>query len=561
MVCNIKFLEKITLIGLGILGEINSSDPCFLSRRIKQLSINSPLIQTVVTQKIDVFEKEMLRNGLSSQSNAYRYWNYLKKLVSSSHPLVRVTGYQAFLALPLALRQELIPLAIDEMFSEISSIGIEFYIYFLDTFGLLGQEFSTERIANFLLSQFKNQRLTRMIKFTSADALAKMGERMFPYLIKEIEGEAWKNPEFQELFAYLVGQINIKNSQDQNWKNITQKVEELINAPVRSETDKSIKFFAISSILILAQQNIDFVKRNFDLDSLYSFLISFIQKHYPSIDLVSISLKTLAFIFRNSDGEDIKKFLLWLINSSHFPLETKKVAYYCLGELGILDKDVLDMLQNIDRINDPELRKEMAVTFYKLTYQTDKFYDYLFKMLKEKEIRIRIEGIKGYTEIGLWLKRKDISPESIERIMLGFIYTEKVSDVQREMSNFLGNISRQDNLEVLRILNSYTYSSSPQVLNESLRALGKLKPRELFILDRIREIARFSSTPVFERETISLACQTLGEIGLVDFINLGILLGQIENSKSSFVLSTAAEAMVKLLSSVLEKELSFYVKP
>ncbi|MCM8798181.1 MAG: hypothetical protein NC821_01775, partial [Candidatus Omnitrophica bacterium] len=62
-------------------------------------------------------------------------------------------------------------------------------------------------------------------------------------------------------------------------------------------------------------------------------------------------------------------------------------------------------------------------------------------------------------------------------------------------------------------------------------------------------------------ETISLASETLGEIGLADFINLSILLGQIENSKSSFVLSGAAKAMVKLLSLVLEKELSSYVKP
>ncbi|MCM8766405.1 MAG: hypothetical protein NC920_06190, partial [Candidatus Omnitrophica bacterium] len=124
-----KILEKIVVIGLGILGEINPSHTFNLlsetSRRIHQPYINSPLIQTAVTQKMDVFEKEMFRNGLSSQSNAFRYWDYLKRLMSSSHPLVRVTGYQALLALPPALRQELIPLAIDEMFREISSIGIE----------------------------------------------------------------------------------------------------------------------------------------------------------------------------------------------------------------------------------------------------------------------------------------------------------------------------------------------------------------------------------------------------------------------------------------------------
>ncbi|MFN7170157.1 MAG: hypothetical protein ACK4NT_02805, partial [Candidatus Omnitrophota bacterium] len=399
---------------------------------------------------------------------------------------------------------------------------------------------------------------SRITRFASADALALIGEKMLPDLIKEIEGKAWGNQEFRETFAYLVGMMEMKNPTDKNWQKIVEKIEELIKQP-QSSLDGTIKYFAINSVLILAKQNIDFVKNQFDLNSLFDSLIRLTQRYPKDISLAEISFQALTFIFRDQkDREQIKKFLLFIIHQSQFPLETKKHAYYALGELGILDEEVSKEFQDISQITHPGLRKEKAVAFYKLTSGTDKD---LFLMLEEKDPQIRAQGINGYTEIGLWLKRKGLSPESLENIVLNFASTENASEVQKEISHFFGKISQGDNLGVLRILEEYTRSSAEVVLEGALLALGKLKPRELFVLDRLRDIARWRQSLVFSGESIALACWALGEVGLADFINLEILFGQIKNSQNLRILEEATEAMVKLLSLVLGKELFPYLNP
>ncbi|MCM8766171.1 MAG: hypothetical protein NC920_04945, partial [Candidatus Omnitrophica bacterium] len=85
--------------------------------------------------------------------------------------------------------------------------------------------------------------------------------------------------------------------------------------------------------------------------------------------------------------------------------------------------------------------------------------------------------------------------------------------------------------------------------------------RELFVLDRLREIATYRQALVFPIDSIASACHALGEIGIADFISLGILYREIENTQNSRILRASTEAIVKLLSLVLEKELSPYVRP